>query len=88
MLVQKYINQGFDPLYCKFDIEGSDLDGVKSLVEAGIFPEFISAELHDFRVLSALTRNSNYGCFRLEVAGSAAKKLKKYRNYNFNRESC
>ncbi len=85
-VVQKYISQGFHPLYCKFDIEGADLAGVKSLLGAGIVPDFISAELHDYRVLTELVNSGSYQCFRIEVAGYAANRYKNKSIINLDNE--
>jgi FkbM family methyltransferase len=44
VLLREIIEQHGVPYYCKIDIEGSDLDALKSLRDAAAVPPFISIE--------------------------------------------
>jgi FkbM family methyltransferase len=53
------------PHYVKIDIEGYDYQCLNSMFECGVFPEFVSAESHDIRVLAVLASRGGYRQFQL-----------------------
>lgn len=53
------------PYYVKIDLEGLDADILCSMFETGVFPSYVSAEIHDIRVYCALVLSGGYNAFKL-----------------------
>jgi FkbM family methyltransferase len=65
------------PKYVKVDVEYTDFDILENLFDAGIYPPYLSAEVHDIRVFSILTSSRHYEDFKI-VDGHSVQEL--YRN--------
>jgi FkbM family methyltransferase len=65
------------PQYVKVDVEFTDFDILEDMFNAGIYPPYLSAEVHDIRVFSILTSSRYYEDFKI-VDGHSVQKL--YRN--------
>lgn len=64
------------PEYIKIDVEHSDAEVISELFNSGIFPNYISAEVHDISVFSLLTYTDIYGYFKILNGESISKKYK------------
>lgn len=51
--------------YIKIDVEHSDVEIISDIFNSGIFPNYISAEVHDISVFSLLTYTNTYGYFKI-----------------------
>jgi FkbM family methyltransferase len=54
-----------DAEYVKIDVEHSDAEIISEIFSSGIFPKYISAEVHDISVFSLLTSTNMYNLFKL-----------------------
>ena len=72
--ISKIIDENGYPYYCKIDIEHYDFSIVKNMFESGIFPEYISAEIHNFDTLCLILGNSSYKSFNI-VEGQTIKSI-------------
>lgn len=66
------IHQHGDPLYVKVDIEGYDMEILKSIFSAGIRPPYLSAEAHDRGVFDIMANTGGYSAFKLVDGASVS----------------
>ena len=62
-----------NPYYIKIDIEHYDAQILRALFSAGVFPPFISAELHSIEVFALLVAQGGYNAFKLVDGGSVSR---------------
>jgi FkbM family methyltransferase len=74
----KIIQEHGDPLYIKLDIEGHEPEIIEALFLAGIFPKFISVEIHDPRGALLLLAERRYRYFNI-VEGQTVREV--YKDY-------
>jgi len=76
-IIKKYGN----PEYVKIDLEHSDAEILSEIFNSGIFPNYISAEVHDISVFSLLTYTDTYGSFKI-LDGQSVSDI--YKNVDIN----
>lgn len=63
------------PHYAKLDLENYDAPVLRALFEAGVFPDYLSAEAHRIDVLQLMVMAGGYKAFKLVDGQSVAKRF-------------
>lgn len=63
--IRQLISKWGAPHYVKIDLEHYDTEILKSMFSHGIFPPFISAEVHSIKPFCAMVANGGYDNFKL-----------------------
>lgn len=71
--ITELIDSHGNPYYIKIDIEHYDAQILRALFSAGVFPPFISAELHSIEVFALLVAQGGYNAFKLVDGGSVSR---------------
>ena len=71
--ISELIDRHGQPYYIKIDIEHYDVQILRALFSAGIFPPFISAESHSIDVFALLVAQGGYSAFKMVDGGSVSK---------------
>ena len=71
--ITELIDSHGNPYYIKIDIEHYDAQILRALFSAGVFPPFISAELHSIEVFTLLVAQGGYNAFKLVDGGSVSR---------------
>jgi len=71
--ITELIDSHGNPYYIKIDIEHYDAQILRALFSAGVFPPFISAELHSIDVFALLVAQGGYNAFKLVDGGSVSR---------------
>jgi len=71
--ITELIDSHGNPYYIKIDIERYDAQILRALFSAGVFPPFISAELHSIEVFALLVAQGGYNAFKLVDGGSVSR---------------
>lgn len=76
-VVREHLSVNKSLLYCKFDLEGYDALAIRSMLNAEIFPTYLSVEIQNRDAVSELLLSEVYKSFMLIEGASIEKRYRK-----------